>query len=1147
MEDADQFFGRDEERDIIIANLKASRVTVLYGPSGVGKTSLLRAGVLAELERVAVADRDRFGASEFIPVVFSAWQGAADRRLADAIARAVTRFTDSEMTQRESLAATVQSAGETADATLLVILDQFEESFLYDANNGGSGFRQQFPKLINDRGLSINVLVSLREDALAQLDQFRKAIPQLLDTRLRVRPLTAQAAREAIKRPLTKYNENLAPAAKVSIEEGLIAKVLQEVRTGRLSFGQDDPSESAGGDDRSVDDLPDQIEPTYLQLVMARVWEKELSQDSRSLREATLVELGGAREIVRTHLDGTLRNLTRDERELAAAVFNHLVTPSGTKIAMRIPDLVDYSKSSVADVQRLVDLLEGGDERILRTVPAPPGEDGPAGVEIFHDVLAPSIRAWCVRQSEARLRREKREAEDRARRERRRARIFRSVAAAAIALLVIAIGAFLYAESQRSQANHARSIAESGQLAAQAQADFQSGAVGRGSLLSIEAYRTAPTAHARDELMHALEASRRMVAYFSGQAGPVTDVAYSPDGQTLASASADGTVALWDIRSGQRTRTLRGPTDFVESAAFSPDGHELAAASLDGAVYVWRVADGQPLRRLTSDGKPVDSVAFNPSGTIVAGGSTDGRITLWAADGGDRLGTLRSHGVIYSVAFSPAGNLLASGSGGGRVSLWDVATGSRRRVLDGRSGAVYDVAFSPDGSTLAAGNADRSTGLWDVATGRRLRVLRGQRGGVDGVAFSPDGSRLATASKDHTVGVFGTSTGRLLELLRGHAQPVESVAFSPDGRTIASGGDDGAAIVWDAAPPPLPALDAGRPIFSVAFSPDGRRLAAASKGIVNVWNVTTRQRVLVISRGIHTAEAVEFNEDGRTLAVANSDGSVTLWDAMSGQMRQRLRPDEHAISGVPAQPGNSGDPVYAVAFSQDGHKLAAASYRGVVTLWDARRGSFIRSLRVDGNALYALAYSPNGSTIAAAGADGRVFIWDARNGRQLWTLGAHAAPVEALAFSSDGSTLASASDDGSVVLWDPGTGRQLGDPLQGHLGAVTSLAFSPNRKTLVSGSSDGSAIAWNLATRLGQPVAGPVGSVTALAFSPSGDVLASATDQGTVALLGSLPASRTPDPIYLRLCGVARRSLTKAEWAEFLPGRTYQRVCEGYQ
>ena len=541
-EDSEFFFGRDQERDVIIANLKASRLTVLYGPSGVGKSSLLRAGVEATLSRAAITSYARVGTPEFVPVVFSSWQEDPLGGLAAAIASVVGRVTGASLKPEPSLAGTIAAGASAADATLLVILDQFEELSLYQRRHNGAGsFDAELPRLVGDRTLAVNFLISLREDSLADLDRFRRSIPGLLNNRLRVRPLSLTAAREAIVRPIQRYNELAAASPEVTIEDELVSAVLDQVRAGRVTFQAEGHGavRAANGADGEADS---QIETPYLQLVMEKVWEREMAEGSHVLRRSTLAQMGEATEIVRTHLDDALSALDPDQREAAVDVFDHLVTPSGTKIALRLSDLVAYSHRPPDQVEALIETLSSGPQRILRPVPPPPGVEARPGVEIFHDVLAPAILGWRTRQSAERLEREKRDADERARRERRRARLFGALLAGAVVLLVVAIGALVFAEVNRAQADRAQQTAQSGQLAAQAASDFRPGRLGqRAAAEHRRRIRTAPSALARASLVEGLERTRGMSAYFSGQSGPINAVAVSPDGRTVASGSTDKT------------------------------------------------------------------------------------------------------------------------------------------------------------------------------------------------------------------------------------------------------------------------------------------------------------------------------------------------------------------------------------------------------------------------------------------------------------------------------------------------------------------------------------------------------------------------------------------------------------------------------
>jgi dipeptidyl aminopeptidase/acylaminoacyl peptidase len=278
-------------------------------------------------------------------------------------------------------------------------------------------------------------------------------------------------------------------------------------------------------------------------------------------------------------------------------------------------------------------------------------------------------------------------------------------------------------------------------------------------------------------------------------------VAFSVDGQRLASAGGDHVVKVWNAVSGQELHSLNGHTGGVLSVAFSPDGRRLASASDDQTIKVWDAVLGQELRMLKGHTNAVTAVAFSPDGQRLASASFDQTVKVWNAVTGQGLCTLKGHTrAIQSVAFSPDGQRLASASDDQSVKVWDPLTGQELRTLKGHTGGVQSVAFSPDGQRLASASGDHSVKLWDAVSGRELRTFKGHTNWVFGVAFSPNGQRLASASYDHTVKVWEAVGGQELRTLKGHTAGVWSVAFSPDGQRLASATDDGIVKVWDAQP-----------------------------------------------------------------------------------------------------------------------------------------------------------------------------------------------------------------------------------------------------------------------------------------------------------------------------------------------------------
>ena len=464
-EDAPFFFGREAEREIITANLMASRLTVFYGASGVGKSSVLRAGVTHHLRQLARQNLAERGSPEFAVVVFSSWRDDPLAGLKDHVKNSVARALDGQTFEpvppSPTLAQTLQAWTERVGGDLLIILDQFEEYFLYHLQEDGEGtFAVEFPRAVNRPDLRVSFLVSIREDSLAKLDRFKGRIPNLFDNYLRIEHLDREAARAAIEKPIEQYNRlRAANDQPISIEPALVDAVLEQVRTGQVILGE------AGRGIVGRGLAPTQIETPYLQLVMTRLWEEEMRAGSRTLQLETLNRLGGAEQIVKRHLDAALSALPPREQEAAARVFHHLVTPSGTKIAHTVPDLAEYAELAETQVMPLLDKLSGPEVRILRPVAPPPDRPDTPCYEIFHDVLAPAILDWRARFVRAQERDEaaKRAAQEEKATQQRRTARFRLGAFGAIAVLIIAVlGIGLWSQRQLAQQAQTAATAEAG-------------------------------------------------------------------------------------------------------------------------------------------------------------------------------------------------------------------------------------------------------------------------------------------------------------------------------------------------------------------------------------------------------------------------------------------------------------------------------------------------------------------------------------------------------------------------------------------------------------------------------------------------------------------------------------------------------------
>ncbi|MEV7523509.1 hypothetical protein [Streptomyces sp. NPDC091371] len=1140
-EDADRFFGREQLTGELLAKVRDRRFLAVFGPSGSGKSSVLRAGLVARARATG------WPVMLFTPGPHPVEECAV--HLAGTAGESPGALVTELLGDPVTLHLRIRQAmvDRAPDVDTLIVVDQFEEIFtLCRDQDERDAFIGMLIAATTATTSRTRVVLGVRADFYGHCVQDPRLVEAMRDAQIAVGPMSGQELREAITRP--------AMLADCTVTGPLLAAVVAD------ATGQ----------------------PGALPLVshaMAETWRRR--SGSRLTLDGYLAA-GGIQHALAHTAEAAYRDLSPAQQELARSLFLRLTAlGDGTEDTRRRiarneldpnPDTA-YVLESLAR-QRLVTLDEGcveiTHEAIIRCWPRLRGwltEDRDR--LLLHRQLTDATADWEEQHRDphalyrgARLAaaldlaaadgsgltsRERRfldasreaQAGEMAAVRRRTVRL-RQLVTLLTMLVVIAATAGGLAVDSRDSAIRQRNVALARKAAADA-ADVRQQDPAFAAQLNLAAYRLAAAGDVRDQLMSAF--ATPYTSRLIGHTSDVVSISFAQKGTVLATASWDRTVRLWDVADAHHPEQLAvvNQSERMKAVAFG-DGGRLLATAGDRSVRLWDVANRRAPAELSTlpDQRSAPTwVAYRQGGTIATGHS-DGTARLWNATDPRHprlVATVPGHtGTVTSATFSPDGRTLAT-TGDTTTRLWDVTDPVNPRlieVLRGHTDTVTSAAFSPDGRTVATGSWDRTARVWDIGGSPRTQppaVLLGHPAIVWSVAFSPDGSALVSVGGSTLFWDLATpARPKRISTVHGGAY---QAAFSPDGRTLAN--SDRFLDLRD-----LSLATHDDVVTSLAFGPGGHLLASASwDGTARLWRVTGGRALwpLSVLHG-HTkfVRSVAFSPDGRTLVTASEDTTVRVWDVTD--------PRRPRLTSVLA-PG-AGE-VGGVRFAPDGRLLAVWAL-GTAGLWDLTDRGDPRALsRIaeGGPDVTTASFRPDGRVlVTSSGESGSLRFWDIADPRSPRELPSpfRSDPLTSGVFSPDNRRLAAFHrTDRTVWLID---GNDIGRPakvrkLPASGSWIYTLTFDADGRRLAAGAADSKALLWDVRGAATPAVlTGHSNPVPAVAFTPDGNTLATGGNDFTIRLWDT-----GLDRVSARICESAYPRITRAQWAQYFAALDFDPPC----
>jgi len=1078
------FCGRDEETMDMVRLIDNNLFITLYGSSGIGKTSLLKAGVIPILKR-----------RDYYPLYVRLSQEPTEISYAEAIVRKLessglkeeycVEMEHADGNDRLYLwnyfATTHFRNADGREVYPVIILDQFEEVFRDADKRKAELLLQQIYLLLNDElempnqegyntETNYRFIASIREDFLFVLedsiDEF--SLDLYKNNRYRLRPMKPENARQVV---LVPGKDCIEESEKNAVADRVVALAKRNEK--------------------------DDIDTLLLSLVCAGTFDKKAGE------KITSVDLGVWKDNpMEVYYKDAVRNLSAKQIRY---IQQHLIREDGSR------KRVDTEEAKAALGENTYHALTRGENRMLVI-----GEQGQ--VELLHDQLAIAVYE------------ERKAFEEKERKKKLKRQIWLIGSVMFIIIILFLILFFIIGEQQkdleakqwRMMENQARFTAEKAMNLADESDPYLA------TMIALEVLPTdldnpekPYTPEAEAALRKALKTYDAVLKSYNGM---IQSIVISPDGNHIVSDDYSQ-IRLWDLSTGKYSELYTRENNYaMDGVAFSPVGNEIAIATWEretgndnSLIIIYDISNGRITDTIRGFSHSNSNPKYSDDGKKIAAVYDSEKVCIWDCVSKKRIQLLEGHSnTIYSLDFSPDGQFLATASADKTIRIWRVSDGTCIKTLKNQA-EFGCVSFSPDGKLIASGSWDYTVRLWNVKTGQCISSMKApsheELAGIYSVSFSPDGKTIAAAYSDDLgigmVRIWDVATGKCNRTIEGHSSVVSSVVFTPDGEYVISGSWDETIGIWKVHEETkgivLMGLQNARPTAnsamynpdnnrfvcanSATFSPDGQQIAVAYIEHSRIWDAQTYQCLDTLDDdnkdwgwGIQFAA---YSPDGNYLAIAHDGGNIKIWDTRNGQCIKTL--DKHNKT------------VNSVLFSNDGSCFVSASSDHTVVLWDTESFNPINVFPFPEQINFAI-FSPDDKFIATASHDGTVYILDIETNDYI-PLEGHTSYVKGVCFSPDGKRLASASRDGSIRIWDTENGSCVltkvfgtegcssveyskdgkyllitygktvkvldatsGTCIQtfhGHLFSVNTATFSPDGKRIVSASWDNNVIIWD--------------------------------------------------------------------------------------